>query len=70
MELRRRDLGYFFGQDLAKDLIFVSENDGWDLLNDAEIFFGCEGEKRDERVKFSVADDVMPNFRDSIGLIF
>jgi len=40
------------------------------LLNDAKVFLRSESKQRDERIKFSITDDVMSNFGDSIGLIF
>lgn len=70
MELRYRNFGDFFGEDFAKDLILIPEDDRRDLLYDSEIFFRGEGEQRDEGIKFSVAYDIIPDFRDSVGLVF
>ena len=64
------DLVDFPREYFAKDLIFVSENDGGDLFDDFEILFGGEGEEWEEWVMFAIADDVISDFGNPIGLIF
>ena len=63
------DLVDFPREYFAKDLIFVSENNGGDLFDDFEVVFGGEGEEGEEGVMFAIANDVISDFGDAIGLI-
>ena len=40
------------------------------MFDGFEIIFGGEGEERDEGVVFSIADDIISDFGDAIGLVF
>jgi hypothetical protein len=60
----------FSDENFTQYFILVSQHDGRDLLNNLEIVFGSKGEQGNERVVFTVADYIVADFRDAVGLVF